>query len=79
MQSTLVERGLICCIALFLLGFATSAQTTVSTGSIQGTLSDPSGAASAGATVRITSKGTGQTLNLTSNPDGIYNSGGLPA
>lgn len=77
MKSTLVQRGLVCFIALFLLGFAASAQTTVSTGSIQGTLTDPSGAAIGGATVKITNKGTGQTLSINSNSDGIYNSGGL--
>jgi hypothetical protein len=56
---------------------ALSAQTTVATGSIQGGVIDPSGAAVAGATVTVLNKSTGQTTTLTTNSSGLYNSGSL--
>lgn len=71
---TLLARGglsalLLCSVAL--------AQTTVGTGSITGTVTDPTGAVVGGAKVVITNTGTGQSLNLTSNPAGAYTSGPL--
>ncbi len=54
-----------------------SAQTTLSTGSINGTVTDPSGAVISDAKVVITNTGTGQTLNLTSNSAGAFSSGPL--
>src|SRR5712671_384649 len=53
------------------------AQTTVSTGSIVGTLTDPQGALIPGARVTVTNVGTGQTIELTTNSAGAYNSGAL--
>jgi Carboxypeptidase regulatory-like domain len=53
------------------------AQTTVSTGSIVGTVSDPSGAVVSGAKVSITNLATGQLINLTTNSSGSFNSGAL--
>jgi hypothetical protein len=53
------------------------AQTTVQTGSIVGVVTDPSGAVLAGAKVTITSMATGQTMELTTNSAGAYNSGPL--
>src|SRR5207245_11486293 len=53
------------------------AQTTVGTGSIVGTVSDPSGAVVIGAKVTITNVATGQVINLTTNSSGAYNSGAL--
>jgi hypothetical protein len=53
------------------------AQTTISTGSIQGTVTDPSGAVVTGAKVRITNKSTGEVRNLSTNSGGLYTSGGL--
>jgi hypothetical protein len=71
----------ICSFAVALLGliFAVSgwAQTTVGTGSISGTVTDPAGAVVSGARVIITNTGTGQSLNLTANPSGAYTSGPL--
>jgi len=53
------------------------AQTTVSQGSIQGTITDPSGAVVGGAKITITHKATGQVISTTSTSSGTYNSGGL--
>jgi hypothetical protein len=54
-----------------------SAQTTLSTGSIVGTVTDPSGAVVEGAKIAITNTGTNQTINLTSNSSGAFSSGPL--
>lgn len=53
------------------------AQTTLSTGSIVGTVTDPSGAVVGGAKVAITDTGTNQTFTLTSNSSGAFSSGPL--
>src|SRR5271168_228 len=53
------------------------AQSTTATGSIQGTLTDPSGAVVAGAKITITNKDTGQVLRVTTSSAGTYNSGAL--
>jgi Carboxypeptidase regulatory-like domain len=53
------------------------AQTTVGTGSIVGTASDPSGAAVVGAAVTMTNVATGQLIHLTTSSSGSFNSGAL--
>jgi hypothetical protein len=53
------------------------AQTTISTGSIQGTVTDQSGAVLAGASVIVTNRGTGQTTSVTTTSSGTYSSGAL--
>jgi hypothetical protein len=70
--------SLIALITLLLLS-ATSlvAQTTVGTGSIVGTVTDPSGAVVGGAKVAITNAATGQAIDLTTNAGGAYGSGAL--
>src|SRR5579864_285592 len=50
-------------------------QATVATGSIQGTVTDPSGAVVPGAQVTVTNKSTGQEKKLTTNNSGAYNTG----
>jgi hypothetical protein len=52
-------------------------QTTISTGSIQGTVTDQSGALVAGAKVTITNKSTGRVINVTTTYAGAYASGAL--
>jgi hypothetical protein len=53
------------------------AQTTISTGSIVGTVTDPGGAVVAGAKVSITNKGTSQIIATTTTSSGTYASGAL--
>src|SRR6478736_8338190 len=53
------------------------AQSTVSTGSIQGTVTDPNGAVVPNASVTITNQATGQASKLTSSSSGTYASGAL--
>lgn len=53
------------------------AQSTVATGSIQGTVTDPNGAVVPNASITITNKGTGQASKLTSSGSGTYASGAL--
>jgi hypothetical protein len=53
------------------------AQSTTATGSIQGTLTDPSGAVVTGVKVIITNTDTGQVLHVTTSSAGTYNSGAL--
>ncbi len=53
------------------------AQATIQGGSIQGTVTDPSGALVSGAKVTITNKATGQKISSTTNDSGVYNSGPL--
>jgi len=71
--------GMLALVAVFALLLSSSAfaQTTVSQGSIQGTVTDPTGAAVAGATVTIANKATGQVATTTTTSSGTYNSGGL--
>jgi hypothetical protein len=63
-----------CCLMLSLTVFG---QTTISTGSIVGTVTDPQGAVVDGARIAITNIATAQTLTVTSNSAGAFNSGAL--
>ena len=72
--------SLLALVTIFaLLSYATfvSAQAGVSTGSIQGTVTDPSGAVIAGAKVAIMNKATGAVIATTTSSAGAYNSGSL--
>jgi hypothetical protein len=64
------------CLSTFSL-LPASAQSTIATGSIQGTVTDQNGAVVPNASVTITSKATGQTSKLTSGGSGGYASGAL--
>src|SRR3984957_7716553 len=64
-------------LSALLLCSVAFAQTTVSNGSINGTVTDPAGAVVSGAKVVVTSTSTGQSLNLNANQSGVYTSGPL--
>ncbi|HXJ86506.1 MAG TPA: carboxypeptidase regulatory-like domain-containing protein [Candidatus Binatia bacterium] len=53
------------------------AQATISTGTIQGTISDPTGAVVSDAKVTISNKATGQTIGLVTSSTGAYATGAL--
>jgi hypothetical protein len=53
------------------------AQSTVGTGSIQGTLTDPQGASVPNAKITISNKGTGQALHINASSTGTYDVGAL--
>src|ERR1700733_8377869 len=52
-----------------------AAQSTIATGSIQGTITDASGAVVPSAKITITNQDTGQALAVNTNASGAYNSG----
>src|SRR5581483_8436891 len=54
-----------------------AAQSTVGTGGITGTVTDPTGAVISNAKVTITNEGTGQTITATTNSAGAYNAAAL--
>src|SRR5215469_4054210 len=64
-------------VICLMVSLDTCAQTTISTGSIQGTVTDPSGAVVPGATITITNQSTGQALTTATNSSGTYASGAL--
>jgi hypothetical protein len=65
-------------LLISVLSWVASSQTTVSQGSIQGTITDQTNAVVADATITITSLATGQVVTVKSSSAGAYNSGGLP-
>jgi Carboxypeptidase regulatory-like domain len=62
---------------LLLCQFQALAQSTIATGSVEGTVSDPQGAAVPGAKVTITSRDTGEVITTQTTSSGAYNSGSL--
>lgn len=64
-------------LSLSVLACELFAQTTINTGSIVGTVSDPSGAVISGARVTIANVATGRVIDLTTNSAGAFNSGAL--
>lgn len=75
--------SLLVSVCLVLLGTCTAfapragAQATVGTGSIQGTVTDATGAVVSGAKITITDRATRQVIKTTSNSAGVYTSGAL--
>jgi hypothetical protein len=66
-------------LALLFAGLpaAAPAQTTISTGSIQGSVVDPTGAVVSGAKVIVSNRKTGQSIPTSTNSAGVYTSGAL--
>jgi hypothetical protein len=72
-----VRFGLLGLATLVLLSSTMFAQTTISTGSIVGTVTDPSGAVVSAAKVLITNKGTNQAITTTTTSSGTFATGAL--
>ncbi|HXZ42054.1 MAG TPA: TonB-dependent receptor [Terriglobales bacterium] len=64
-------------LIVFVLCLYMPAQTTISTGSIQGTVTDQSGAVLPGAKVSVTNKATGRVITVSTTSAGAYTSGAL--
>ena len=78
MRSSRFWFAFILCIGLTTFALLPAgAQSTVATGSIQGTVTDPNGAVVPSASITITNKGTGQSSKFTSSSSGTYASGAL--
>jgi len=65
------------CLLAILTIQSALAQTTISTGSIQGVVTDPSGAVLRGAKVTILNKANGQSVSAVTNDAGAYVSGAI--
>src|SRR6476620_7961587 len=78
MRSLRFWFAFILCISLTTFALLPAgAQSTVATGSIQGTVTDPNGAVVPNATITITNKATGQSIKTASTASGTYTSGAL--
>jgi len=81
LKSNFFRRSVMCFVGLLttaiLLVSSSLAQTTISTGSIVGTVTDPTGAVVSDAKVTITDRGTGAAVNVTTTSTGTYASGSL--
>src|SRR5689334_22712547 len=78
MKSLKIWIAFILCISFTTFALLPArAQSTISTGSIQGSVTDPNGAVVTGASIAITNKGTGQVTKLTSSGSGTFASGAL--
>lgn len=75
--SSLGARFAVITLITLLMCSVVFAQTGVSTGSIQGTVTDSSSAVVGGAKVTITNKATGQVITTTTTSSGSYNAGSL--
>jgi hypothetical protein len=64
--------------ALFLSVFLTGVMAQSPTGTIEGRITDQTGAAVAGATVSITEKATGRVITVTTNDEGYFEARSLP-
>jgi len=71
LRTLFVMLCVLACSALML------AQTTISTGSIQGVVTDPTGAVVSGAKISINNKATGRVIKTTTTSAGAYASGAL--
>jgi hypothetical protein len=72
------RRSLLCAIVLTTTVFSASAAHAQFRTSIQGTVTDPTGAVISGATLTLTDTDTNHAITTTSNASGVYNFNALP-
>src|SRR3712207_5524911 len=72
LKMTKATRAFTVSLLLLLLQLAVSAQVTSSTSSVTGVVTDPNGAAVAGATVTLTDTKTSKELTTTTDEQGVY-------
>ncbi len=74
------SRRIFCVVVMLLVALALpmAVRAQQATGSITGVVTDPSGAAIAGAAVTVTDTQRGTSLRTQTNPDGVYNFPQLP-
>jgi hypothetical protein len=77
MFTRLLSRFCSLCFVPVVITCLSYGQTTIATGSIQGTVTDPAGAVVPGAKVTITGKATGQVISVATSAAGTYASGAL--
>jgi hypothetical protein len=77
LQFRKLENVLLTMAVLIASSIVVHAQTTISTGSVQGTVTDQSGALVAAAKVTITNKSTSRVINVSTTSAGAYASGAL--
>src|SRR6185437_9410026 len=78
MKSPRFWFAFILCVCFTTFGLLPAgAQSTIATGSIPGSVTDPTGAVAPNAAATITNQATGQTSKLTSSASGTYASGAL--
>src|SRR5450432_3215053 len=65
------------CMSLAASGLAAYGQSTISTGSVEGTVTDPSASVISRAPITIFGKATGQVIHTATGSSGTYNSGPL--
>ena len=71
-------KRIVCAFALFLLASTVSLRAQTTNGSIQGTVTDPSGAAIGGASVTGRNMDTGLTITTVTTDAGLYSLANLP-
>jgi Carboxypeptidase regulatory-like domain len=73
-----IACGLLVCLVALCICVSPALAQSASTGALAGTVTDPSGAVIAGATVTATSLATGQTRTTTTDANGLYKFSLLP-
>ena len=73
-----MRRLQFCLVLLALLALSSLVFAQVQNGQFEGTVTDPTGAAIAGAKVTVTNQGTGLNVSLTTNSSGLYTAKELP-
>src|SRR5215216_1138893 len=77
--AAIIRGGIVCLLVALALAPVAFAQSQITTGVIQGTVSDPNGAVLPGATVEVKNLETNLTRNVTTDEDGRFSFLQLPS